>query len=65
LELLLPKHKVVVDNALRELLAYNDFYRPIRIDIARMWEERVGGEELNYAHSIELSHHYFDFLVAN
>ena len=38
--------KVVVDNVVRELLAsrlaYNDFYRTIRIETVRMWEERVG-----------------------
>lgn len=45
-----------MDNTLGVLLTYDDFYWTIRIETAQMWEERMGGEGLNYAHDLEVRH---------
>lgn len=53
--------KLVVGIDVKELLAYDDFYWTIMIEIAQMREEQLGGQGFNYAHDRDLKHHYFDF----
>lgn len=52
----------VVDTALRKLLSYDDYCWTIRIQVAKVWEERLRGESLNYSNNNEVEHQYFDFL---
>lgn len=50
-----------VDTTMRELLEYDKFYWTTRIESLHLWEERLGGEGLNYGHELELKHQYYDF----
>lgn len=52
----------VVDIAMRELLYYDNYCWIIGTEIAKMWEERLCGESLNYANNNEVQHQYLDFL---
>lgn len=45
----------------RDLPPYDDFYWTICIGSSCLWEERLGGEGLNYEDERELKHQYFDF----